>query len=391
MRRSPLRGALALLGAALLGASGCSTIDSAIDTLNPFSKAVPKVKPAELAPLQAGATLQTLWQAGIGGAGEFAFTPAVVGASVYAAAQDGTLARFDNGRQVWRINAGLPLSGGVGAGEKLVVVGSPKGEVLAFNAADGSPAWQARVSSEVLAAPAVSADLVAVRSGDARIFGFEPADGKRRWVYQRSTPSLALRSSVGITLTPRALYAGFPGGKLVAIALNNGAAQWEATVALPRGTTELERIADVASDPVVAGATVCAVAYQGRVACFDADNGRQQWAREISSIAGLDIGERHLYVSDDKGAVHAFDRASGASLWKQDKLFMRGTTRPLAVGHRVAIADFQGVVHLLSAEDGAFVARQITDGSAIAAPPRALGGGFVVQTRNGGIFALGAP
>jgi outer membrane protein assembly factor BamB len=381
---------LALLGAALLGAGGCSTISSTIDTLNPFSSSAPKVKPAELAPLQASATVQGLWQASVGGAGEFVFTPAVVGASVYAAAKDGTLARFDGGRQAWRISAGQALSGGVGAGEKLVVVGTPKGEVLAFNAADGSPAWQARVSSEILAAPAVSSDLVAVRSGDARIFGFEPADGKRRWVYQRSTPALALRSNVGVTLTGRALYAGFPGGKLVSIALNNGAAQWEATVALPRGTTELERIADVASDPVVAGSTICAVAYQGRVACFDADNGRQQWARDVSSIAGLDIGSRYLYVSDDKGAVHAFDRSSGASIWKQDKLFMRGTTRPLAVGQRVAIADFQGVVHLLSDEDGAFVARQTTDGSAIVAAPRSLdaAASFVVQTKSGALHAL---
>lgn len=389
MTRHARHGALALLGAALLGTSGCSTLGSTIDTLNPFSKTAPKVKPAELVPLQGGATLQGLWQASVGGAGEFAFTPAVVGASVYAAAQDGTLARFDDGRQVWRVNAGRPLSGGVGAGDKLVVVGTPKGEVLAFNAADGSPAWQARASSEILAAPAVAGDLVAVRSGDARIFGFDPADGRRRWVYQRGTPALALRSNVGVTLTGRALYAGFPGGKLVAIALNNGAAQWEATVALPRGTTELERIADVASDPVVAGNTVCAVAYQGRVACFDADNGRQQWARDVSSIAGLDIGNRYLYVSDDKGAVHAFDRNSGASLWKQDKLFMRGTTRPLAVGHRVAIADFQGVVHLLSDEDGSFVARSTTDGSAIVAAPRSLGAaGFVVQTKNGALHAL---
>jgi outer membrane protein assembly factor BamB len=380
--------ALAALG--LFAAGGCSTIDSAIDTLNPFARSAPKIKPAELAPIQPSAELKTLWQAGVGGAAEFAFTPAVVGGSVYAAAADGTLARFDGGREVWRVSAGQSLSGGVGADGKLVVVGTGKGEVLAFHAADGKPAWQARVSSEVLAAPAVSGDLVAVRSGDARIFGFDAADGKRRWVYQRSTPALALRSNVGVTLTERALYAGFPGGKLAAIARNNGAAIWEATVALPRGATELERIADVASDPVVEGNAVCAVAYQGRVACFDAATGGQIWARDLSSIAGLDIGGRHLYVADEKGAVQAFDRETGASLWKQDKLFMRGVSRPVALGRRVAVADFQGFVHLLSGDDGAFAARLATDGSAVVAAPRRLGDDFVVQTKNGGVFALSA-
>lgn len=380
---------IALIGAAALSVAGCSTIGNAVDAINPFSKSAPKVKPAELAAIQPTAELKSLWQANVGSAGEYAFSPAVVADSVYAAARDGTVARFDGGRPVWRISAGQPLSGGVGADGRLVVVATAKGDVLAFNVADGTPAWQARTSSEVLAAPAVSGGLVAVRSGDARIFGFDAADGKRRWVYQRSTPALALRSPVGVSLTGKALYAGFPGGKLVAIALNNGAALWEATVAQPRGATELERVADVASEPVVDGGAVCAVAYQGRVACFDADNGRQLWAREISSVAGLAIGGRAVYVTDEKGAVHAFERGGGASLWKQDKLFMRGVSRPIVVGRRVAVADYQGVVHLLSAEDGAFAARFATDGSAVLAPPRHLSeDAFLVQTRNGALHAL---
>lgn len=370
-------------------AGACSSIGSTIDTLNPFGKSAPKIKPAELAPIQASVDVKSLWQAGIGAAGEFAFSPAVVGSAVFAAARDGSLARFEGGRQVWRVTVGQSLSGGVGADGKLVVVATPKGDVLAFRAADGSPAWQARVSSEVLAAPAVSSDLVVVRSGDTRIYGFEAVDGKRRWVYQRSTPTLALRSSVGVTISDKALYAGFPGGKLTAIALNNGAALWETTVALPKGSTELERIADIASDPVIDGATVCAVAYQGRVACFDGANGRQQWARDVSSISGLDIGSRSVFVSDEKGTVHAYDKASGASLWKQDKLANRSLSRPLVLGSRLAIADFQGVVHVLSGEDGSFVGRLTTDGSAVVAPPARLEGDSVVQTRNGALIAIG--
>lgn len=379
-----------LLAGVALALAGCSTISNTLDTLNPFGKSAPKVKPAELPGFTPRAELARAWQAGIGSAGEYVFTPAVIGTSVFVAARDGALARFDDGRQVWRINVGQVVSGGVGANEKLVVVGTPKGDVLAFHAADGQPAWQARASSEILAAPAVQGDLVAVRSGDARIFGLAAADGKRRWVYQRTTPALALRSHVGVVLTDKAVFAGFPGGKLVAVARNNGAALWESPVALPRGTTELERIADVASDPVVTGSMVCATAYQGRVACFDSDNGRQLWARDISSVAGLDIDRRGVYVTDEKSAVQAFDRNSGASLWKQDKLFMRGLTRPLALGSHLAIADFQGQVHLLSVEDGAFVARSATDGSAIRAAPQRFGAadGFVVQTKNGTVQAL---
>lgn len=382
---------LILLAGVAIAAAGCSTLSNTVDALNPFSKSTPKVKPAQLPDFKSSAELVRSWQVGIGASGEYVFTPAVVGDSVYVAARDGALARFDGGRQAWRISVGQILSGGVGADDKLVVVGTPKGEVLAFQAVDGRPVWQVRASSEILAAPAVQGDLVVVRSGDARISGFAAADGKRRWVYQRTTPSLALRSNVGIMLTDKAIYAGFPGGKLVALARNNGAALWESTVAQPRGTTELERIADVASDPVVDGATVCAVAYQGRVACFDSENGRQLWARDVSSVAGLDIGSRGVYVTDDKSAVLAFDRNSGASLWKQDKLAHRGLTRPLALDSHLAVADFAGYVHLLALDDGAFAARVATDGAAIVAAPRRLKGqeaALVVQTKSGSVQGL---
>lgn len=374
--KAPLLRLMATAGAVILLA-GCSS-------------SAPKVKAAELMPIKSTADFRTLWQANVGAAGDYVFTPAVVGDSVYAAGQDGTIARFDNGSQVWRISAGQKLSGGVGTDGKVVAVGTAKGEVLAFDAATGNAMWQARASSEVLAAPAVGDGLVVVRSGDSRIAGFEVASGKRRWVYQRVTPALSLRSNVGVLLAERVVLAGFPGGKLVAINSQNGAAIWEVTVALSKGATELERVADLTSSPVVAGREICAAAFQGRVACFDIGSGNQIWARDVSSSAGLDIDAKRVYVADDKGTVHAFARDSGASLWKQESLSFRNLTRPIALDRRVAVADFQGVVHLLNAEDGAFAARVITDGSAVLAEPQRLADGFVVQTRNGGVVAFGS-
>ena len=376
--------ALALGAMGVLILAGCSTIDK----LNPFSAAPSTPKMAELAPIQATAVLNIRWQSNVGGAGDFTLTPASVGNSVYAAARDGSIARFDDGKTVWKISAGQVISGGVGSDGKQVVVGTPKGEVLAFDAANGKELWRIRVSSEVLAAPAVADGLVVVRSGDSHIFGLEAADGKRRWVYQRSSPTLSLRSSVGVLIDRRYTLAGFPGGKLVAIANNNGAAVWEATVALPKGSTELERVADIASTPVVSGNTACAAAYQGRVSCFDASNGNALWSRVLSSSAGLDADARYVYATDDKGGVHALDRNSGASIWRQDKLSLRGVGRPLVVGDSVAVADSQGVVHLLRKSDGAFAARRVTDGSPVRADLLASGDGFLVQTANGGLFAL---
>ena len=375
---------LAAVGLALVLA-GCSTIES----MNPFaSSSGPKM--AELQPITPSAQARVVWRESVGKSDLYAFTPAVVGSSVYAASANGTVMRLDDGVQAWKINAGQALSGGVGADAKRVVVGSPKGDLLAFSSTDGTLLWKVKASSEILSPPALGEGLVVVRSGDNSLAAYDVQDGRRKWIFRRPMPPLSLRVTAAPVIEGKYVFAGFPGGKLIAVSTANGAALWDGTVALPKGSTELDRVADITSVPVISGRTICAVAFQGRVACFDLSNGNLIWAREMSSAAGLAIDSRYLYVSDDKGAVHALDMASGASLWKQDKLFLRRLTAPVPHRGLIAVADVQGFVHFLSRDDGSFAARLPSDGSAVVAPLQALGSSLLMQTSNGGVYAIEA-
>jgi len=160
---------------------------------------------------------------------------------------------------------------------------------------------------------------------------------------------------------------------------------------LPKGATELDRVADIVAPPVVDGRQVCAVAFQGRVACFDmGQGGAMIWSRDLSSAVGLALDGRYLFVTDDKGAVHAFDRLSGSGLWKQDKLLNRRVSGPAVRRGLVAVADAEGIVHLLSREDGSFAARQKTDGTPVRATVQLLGSGFLVQTVGGNVSLIEA-
>ena len=371
---------------ALLG--GCQTVTGWYDDL--FSSSSKKTLPAPLVNFTPSADVKLRASANIGGAGAFVFQPALNSDGLFASGFDGKLARFEAGtlKPRWQIDAGKKLSGGVGAADNMVVVGTQKGEVLAYDY-DGKPLWQARVTSEVLSPPLVSGGLVLVRSGDGRIFGLSATDGKRKWLYQRATPALTVRSFGGVMVDKNAVFAGFGGGKLVALDLETGNVGWEVSVALPRGVSELERIADVTSNAVTDGRVVCAVAFQGRVACFEIQTGNVTWARDLSSIAGLTMDTRNLYVADANGVVHALDKTTGASVWKQDKLTHRQLSTPLIYRGYVVVGDLQGQVHFISREDGAFVARIATDGSPIRAQPQALTDGVLVQTKNGGLFVLG--
>jgi len=366
----------------------------------------PGPQPAELTPLENAKPLRVLWSASLTESNRYGndwpppppsessdrwiFFPVLVGDAVYAASREGVLVRLDaaTGRQRWRASAGMQVSSGVGADADTVAVASEDGEVAAFEAASGKLRWRARVSSEVLAPPEIGAGMVLVRTVDNRVFAFNVADGKRRWVYQRAVASLILHAPAGVVIGGDSAYAGFPGGKLVAIALSNGGQRWEATVTVPKGSTELERVSDVVGRPALQGREVCAVAYQGRVACYEAASGRQLWTRELSSATGVSLDARFAYVSDDRGAVHTLDRSNGQSVWKQDKLSYRQLTQPLPEGQTIVIGDFEGYVHFLSRDSGAFVSRFETKGGAVRAVPIALPAGLLVQTEDGSLHAL---
>jgi outer membrane protein assembly factor BamB len=360
----------ALLGAACSGAQG--------------------PEPAELPQLEQPKRVRVLWSTSVGTAERYTFTPALAGGAVYAASRSGSVTRLDEktGETKWRTELELPLSGGVGADERTVAVASEEGEVVALDAASGAVRWRARASSEVLAAPALGGGLVLVRSIDNRVFAFGADDGKRRWVYQRAPSTLLVRAPAGITIAGGLAYAGFPGGRLAALALENGALRWEAAVAAPKGATELERVADVIGDPVAQGREVCAAAYRSRLGCFDAVTGRPLWGRELPSLSGVTLDARYAFVADERGAVHALDRSNGQSVWKQDKLAHRKLSTPLGAGDAVAVGDLEGYVHFLARDTGAFVAREATGGGPVRATPLRLGAGLLVQTEDGGLFAL---
>jgi outer membrane protein assembly factor BamB len=229
---------------------------------------------------------------------------------------------------------------------------------------------------------------VVVRASDGKIFGIDAATGQRKWAYQRATPALTVRSNAGVTIYRGGVFAGFPGGKLIALNLDNGAFGWEATVAQPRGATEVERVTDVTSNPVVDDRRVCAAAFQGRVACFDLFRGTLLWAKEVSSISGLTMDGRNIYVTDDKSVVVAYDKATGQEVWKQNKLRLWRLTAPLVYGDHLVVGGLKGYIHFLNRSNGVITARVETDGHTIAAAPIALEEGFLVQTRKGNLYAL---
>lgn len=365
------------LGALAVVLVGCSLFGSS------------KPKPTPLTPINERLSVHTDWQNSVGKAGTFTFLPASGGPVVLAASHDGTIMRLDNGRETWRVSADQKLSAGTASDGRLVVVGTYKGEVLAFDFETGKQAWSTNVKGELVAAPAITEGLVIVRTSDNRVIALDGNDGKQRWNYQRSNPPLAVRSVAPPLPFGPFVLVGMPGGKIYALALQNGAPAWEGTVSVPRGATELDRVSDVVSAPAVQGPQMCAVAFQGRAACFDMQGGNQMWSREVSSVAGVALDDRRVFVPDEQGVVHAFDRMTGASIWRQDRLKYRDLSAPVALPMGLVVGDAEGFLHVLDRDTGEFIGRLNAGGNGIMSILPALGPNTaVLQTRSGALMAV---
>jgi outer membrane protein assembly factor BamB len=368
---------------------GCGTLSSAL-----FGSEDNIEAPRKLEPIDESLAVSTLWSRRAGdGAGnkqDLELVPAYLDGRVFIADRKGRVFALDaaTGEELWRTNTKISLTGGVGAGAGLVLVGSAGGELVALDAADGSERWRTQLSSEVLAPPRARGGTVVARAVDGVLVGLDADTGHQRWLYTRRVPSLTLRGTSAPALAAGRVVSGFDNGKLTVLSLAEGTPLWERSVATATGRSELERMVDIDADPVVEEGVIYVVAYQGRAGAVDLASGRVLWAHDVSSYAGLDVGRSHVMVTDAMGEVWALDRRTGNPLWKQDGLRARFVTGPGIVGDYAAVGDFEGYLHWLSLETGRFVARQRLDSAGINVPPLVVDRVAYVLGRGGKLTAL---
>ena len=349
--------------------------------------------PAALVDFEPSVAIKEVWSVDIGTGPDRQFLrlgPARHGDTIYTVDVKGrvrALAQVD-GKERWRTDLGLQISGGAGFGDGLVLVASRKGVVVALDKDKGQELWRAQVASEVLAPPAADAGVVVVQSVDGKLTGLESATGKRLWIVDRSEPALSLRGTATPVILSDAVLTGFGSGKIVAVNLKNGRLLWETPVAQPQGRSEIERLIDVDIPVLVSGRTLLAAAYQGKIVAVNLESGRLLWARDISTYSALAADSSNVYVSDVRGNVYALDLQSGSTVWKQDKLALRRLCAPTVTGNAVAVADFEGYVHWLAREDGRFLARERAARAAVLTAPIADGSTLYVNTQNGYLAAL---
>tara|TARA_Y100001970_G_scaffold289863_1_gene421522 strand:+ start:1629 stop:2768 length:1140 start_codon:yes stop_codon:yes gene_type:complete len=361
---------------------------------NPFGDDEDPRAPAELLDVVSETTINRNWRINVGnGQGDNykKLTPVVDGGFVFAASDDGEIIAVNtiNGDLMWQTKVEKSITGGVGAGDGIVMIGTEAAELIVFNQSNGEEVWRASVSSEILSQPKTNGDIVVAQTVDGKLIALNREDGMQRWTYETTLPALTLRGTSSPILTSEGtVVAGFSNGILVSVAAEDGVYVWEERVAVPDGQYDIERVIDVDGELLVDGSRILAASYQGNLMAFDIASGQIVWGMEASSYHGMDQGFGNIYYSDDKSHLIALRNNSSDVVWQNEELQYRDLTAPKTISNYVAIADYEGYLHLVSQIDGRIVGRTRIDNDGIRSNLIDDDGKLIVYGNSGSLVSL---
>lgn len=359
---------------------------AAVGVLAACSSTPDQPAPSPLPAFSGAFKVQKVWSSQVGAI----TTPLMASAhdqQVAVASSQGQIALMDvqTGRDVWRLNLNTPIQAGVGGDGQRFAVVTQNNELVTVE--NGKVLWRQTLSALTYTPPLVAGGRVFVSTGDRAVSAFDGATGQKLWTQQRPSDPLVLRQAGLLMPIGDTLLVGL-GARLVSLNPLTGAVRWETLVGSTRGTNEVERLVDVVAGASRVGNSVCVRAFQASVACIDGLNGRMTWSRNAQGYQGLDGDEQNVWGVESDGKVLAWQRQSGAPIWRQEALRFRGLSLPLAWSRTLVVGDQDGWVHFLSPEDGQTLQRIATDGSGITGKPVSVGRTLVVVTRTGGVFGF---
>lgn len=345
-----------------------------------------KPKPVALEPLAPQIAGRQVWQFKLPGIG-FPLAMAVRDGRVYTAGDDGTVVALDigTGAVVWRTQAGAPLTAGVGSDGRHSAVVTRNNELVVFD--EGRLAWKTRLAGRVLTAPLVAGERVFVLGVDRSVQAFDALDGRPLWALQRPGDPLTLAHAGVILPFGDSLIVG-QGSRLASVDPLRGSVRWEVAVASPRGTNEVERLADLTGPAVRLGTSVCVRAFQSSVGCVDAARGVLRWSRNVGGAQAVGADDELLVAADASDRLSAWRQGTGQLAWTSEKFLFRQLSGIAVAGRAAVFGDLEGQLHFVDRQDGRPLLRLPTDGSAIVTTPVLSGTTLLVASRSGGVFAF---
>jgi outer membrane protein assembly factor BamB len=348
--------------------------------------AADKPNPAKLEPLEPQIAGRQVWNTRLNSV-TFPLAVTVRSGRFHVAADDGTVVALEaaTGRELWRGDAGGRISAGVGSDGRYASVVTRNNELVVMDG--GNVTWRAKLESPVVTAPLVAGERVFIVGVDRIVHAFDVLDGRRLWTLKRPGDALTLSQAGVLAAYKDTLLVG-QGARLLGLDPLKGAVRWDTALTTPRGTNEVERLADLVGPPSRTGSVYCMRSFQNAVGCIDAERGTLKWVQNGGGIEGVGGNDEYVFGADGSDRITARKRASGELSWTSEVLLNRALSAPVAMGTTVVFGDYEGLLHFLAQDSGKPLLRLPTDGSRIIAAPVLSDNNLLVVTRAGGVFAF---
>lgn len=286
---------------------------------------------------------------------------------VYAGNEDGVMHAIDkeSGATVWTFKAGAAVASGTAVDNLRVYFHDRNGAVHALDKADGKSSWKFSTSGErqwdywdyYLSTPAADDRQVYFGSGDHHVYAVDKRTGHLRWKIRTGN----IVHGEPVISGEKVIVGGFD-GRVYAIDRGTGRILWKFKTV---GNAYF-RNGEIPGAVAVSDGLVFVGGRDYNIYALLEDTGTGAWNDMTPSwIVGqpLVIDEELVVVNSDGSKVFSYGSKSGKLNWEfQNSYNMFAGARAIGTKH-LAVAGLDGRITILSREDGSVAGVFETDGS----------------------------
>jgi len=251
------------------------------------------------------------------------------------------------------------------------------GDVVALDAGSGKELWRINVGVPIFNAPSANGGRVFVSAQDNHFHAFAETNGRELWDHQGITESAGILSSTSAAVAGEFVIAPYTSGEIYALRVQSGRPAWNDMLTRSGGVTALSELDDIAGRPVVDRDLVFAISHSGVMAAINASTGDRVWTRDLGGIQTPWVAGDYLYVLTAQNQIMCMTRKEGRVKWihqlprwmdpednTSDPVDWSG---PVLVSDRLIVVSSDGHAESISPYTGALLGRmEIPDGAFIA-------------------------
>jgi outer membrane protein assembly factor BamB len=339
--------------------------------------------------LEVGERLAIAWRRDMG-AGEtddnlILSPPVISGGRVFVLDSETTVRALDiaSGRVEWAREL-LPdheedeasLGGGVAYSRGQVFAATAFGQVVALNAADGSPIWVRDLGAPLRAAPTIADGRVYATTFDNHLYALDARDGGVLWSHEGITEPAGLLGAAVPAVDGDLVVASYSSGEIYALRVENGRVAWSDSLVFQGRFGARANLNDIDAHPVIDRGLVIAVSQSGRLVALDLRSGLRVWEQEIASAQTPWVAGDYIYVVTVDAQVVCLRRDDGRIRWVtalpryEDPEERTGPilwSGPVLASDRLIVVGSHGTALALSPYTGRVLGRQpLPDGVRVA-------------------------